>query len=42
MEKKYKEELIMQEFMKNTNVYFTQGLMKSVTENGFEIIQRGE
>jgi hypothetical protein len=29
-------------FMKNTNVYFTQGLMKCVTENGFEIIQRGE
>ena len=29
-------------FMKNTNVYFTQGLMKRVTENGFEIIQRGE
>lgn len=29
-------------FMENTNVYFTQGLMKCVTENGFEIIQRGE
>ena len=29
-------------FMKNTNVYFTQGLMKSETEKGFEIIKRGE